>query len=57
LTRRRVIAARFPAITGFLGHAGQVERTELVGDFTATTTTVMATVNVEDILRSGGQGP
>jgi hypothetical protein len=57
LTRRRVIAARFPAITGFLGHAGQVERTELVGDFTATTTTVMATVNVEDILRGGGQGP
>jgi len=41
----------------FLGHAEQAKRAELVGDFAATTATVVATVNVEDILRGGGQGP
>jgi hypothetical protein len=32
------------------GHAGQVERAELVGDFSATAATIMATMDVEDIL-------
>ena len=41
----------------FLGHARLVERAELVGDFTATAATIMATMNVEDILHGGGQGP
>ena len=42
---------------GFPNHAGQEERVELVGDFTATAATIVATVNKEDILRGGGQGP
>jgi hypothetical protein len=41
----------------FLGHAGQAEQAKLVGDFTAAVAAVVATVNVEDILCDGGQGP
>jgi hypothetical protein len=41
----------------FLGHAGQAEQAKLVGDFTAIVVAIVATVNVEDILRDGGQGP
>jgi hypothetical protein len=39
-----------------LEHAGQEERAELVDDFAAVVTTVVAAVNVEDFLRDGGQG-
>ena len=42
---------------GFPGHAGQVEQAEPVDDFAATAVAVVAIVNVEDILCSGGQGP
>jgi hypothetical protein len=42
---------------GFLGHAGQAKQAKLVGDFAAAVATVVAIVNVEDILRDGGQGP
>jgi hypothetical protein len=38
---------------GFPDHARQEERVELVSDFAAS----VAAVNVEDILRGGGQGP
>jgi hypothetical protein len=41
---------------GFPEHVGQEERAELVGDFAAVATTVVATVNMEDFLRDGGQG-
>ena len=41
----------------FLDHASQAERVELVGGFAAVATAVVATINVEDILRGGGQGP
>ena len=37
----------------FLGHVGQAERAELVGDFA----TMAAAMNVEDILCGSGQGP
>jgi hypothetical protein len=37
----------------FSDHAGQEEQVELVGDFV----TAVAAMNVEDILRDGGQGP
>ena len=46
---------------GFLGHVGQAERAELVGDFAdvadAIMAAVVATMNMEDILHDGGQGP
>ena len=42
---------------GFLDHVGQAKRVELVDDFAAATTAVVATVDVEDILHGGGQGP
>jgi hypothetical protein len=42
---------------GFPDHVGQAERAELVGDFAAAAAAVVAAVNVEDILRGGGQGP
>jgi hypothetical protein len=41
----------------FLDHAEQEERAELVGDFIAVVATIVATMNMEDILRGGGQGP
>ena len=41
---------------GFSGHAEQVEWAQLVDDFAAATTIVVATVNVEDIHRGIGQG-
>ena len=41
---------------GFSNYAGQKEQAELVVDIATATAAVMATVNVEDILRSGGQG-
>jgi len=41
----------------FLNHARQAEQVELVGGFAAMMAMVVATVNVEDILRGGGQGP
>lgn len=44
------------ATPGFRDHVGQEERTELVGDF-ITAATVVATVNMEDVLRGAGQGP
>ena len=37
---------------GFLAHARLAERAELVGNFTTATTAIMATMNLEDILRS-----
>ena len=42
---------------GFPDHAGQAKQAELVGDFTIAMATIVAAVNVEDILRGGGQGP
>ena len=42
---------------GFSYHTGQAERAELVSDFAVAVATIVATVNVEDILRGGGQGP
>ena len=41
----------------FLGHTEQAERAELVGDFATTVVTIVAAVNVEDILCGSGQGP
>lgn len=41
----------------FLDHAGQEERAELVGDFAAVTATIVGAMNMEDILRGGGQWP
>jgi hypothetical protein len=38
-------------------HVGQAERVELVGGFAAAVASIVATVNVEDIVRGGGQGP
>jgi len=43
------VAPRFP------DHARQAEWAELVGDFAATAATIVATIDVEDILRGGGQ--
>jgi len=42
---------------GFLGLARLAEQSELVSDFAVAVATIVATVNVEDILRGGGQGP
>ena len=42
---------------GFPGHTWQAERAELVGDFAAAAAAVVGAMNVEDILRGGGQGP
>ena len=42
---------------GFLDHASQVELAEWVGNFTAASTIIVATVNLEDILHGDGQGP
>jgi hypothetical protein len=42
---------------GFSDHAGLEERVALVGDFATTAVAIVATMNVEDILRGGGQGP
>ena len=42
---------------GVPDHAWQVERAELVSSFAAAAATIIATVNVEDILHGGGQGP
>ena len=44
----RRVEPRFP------DHVGQAE---LVSDFAAATASAVAAVNVEDILRGGGQGP
>jgi hypothetical protein len=44
-------------VLGFLDHARQAERVELVVDFTAAAATIMSTVDVEDILRGDGKGP
>jgi hypothetical protein len=41
----------------FLDHAEQEERAKLVGDFAPIVATIMDAMNIEDILRSGGQGP
>ena len=41
----------------FLDFSRQAERVELVADFAATTAAVVAAMDVEDILRGGGQGP
>ena len=44
-------------VPGFLDHANQAERAELVGGFAATTTaTIVAAVNVKDILRVVARG-
>jgi hypothetical protein len=40
----------------FLDQASLAERAKLVGGFAAVAAAVMAAVNVEDILHSGGQG-
>jgi hypothetical protein len=45
----------FPQVA--LDHVGQAERVELVGGFAAAVASIVATVNVEDIVRGGGQGP
>ena len=39
---------------GFLDHTRQAE---LVGNFATTEAAIVATVNMEDILHCGGQGP
>ena len=39
---------------GFLDHAKQAE---MVGEFAAATTAIVATMDVENILHGGGQGP
>jgi hypothetical protein len=38
----------------FLGHARQAERAELVDDFATATAAIVVTIDIEDILRSGG---
>jgi hypothetical protein len=45
------VAPKFP------DHARQVELAKLVDGFATAATTVVAAVDVEDILRGGGQGP
>jgi hypothetical protein len=42
---------------GFSGHARKAERAELVGGFAVAEATIVATVDVEDILCGGGQEP
>ena len=42
---------------GFPDYAGQEERAELVGDFATAAATVLAIVNMGDILHGTGQGP
>jgi len=42
---------------GFSDHAGREELAELVDDFTVAMAAIMATMNVEDILCGGVQGP
>ena len=42
------------AAAGFSDHASQAEHAELVGGFAAATAAIMATINMEDILRNGG---
>ena len=44
-------------VPGFPDHAGQAEWVELVSDFTTIATTIVAALDMEDILRGGGQGP
>jgi hypothetical protein len=41
----------------FLDHVRLEERVALVGDFATAVAAIVATVNVEDILRGSGQGP
>ena len=42
---------------GFPDHASQAERAEMVGGFATAAVIIVATVNMEDILCGGGQGP
>ena len=44
-------------VPGFLDHAGQVERVELVSGFVAAAAIVFAMVDMEEILHGSGQGP
>jgi hypothetical protein len=40
----------------FPDHAGQVEWVELVSDFATAAASIVATMDMEDILRNGGKG-
>ena len=42
---------------GFPNYTSQAERAEMVGGFATAAATVVAAVNMEDILYGGGQGP
>ena len=44
-------------VPGFPAHAGPAKRAELVGDFAFAASTIMAAVNMEDVLHGAGQGP
>ena len=41
----------------FPDHTSQAKQVDLVGDFAATAAAVVTAMDMEDILRDGGQGP